>query len=425
MSSLLIICVFLSHLAFAPLLPHRSHDNRTGTLARQAELRSSDFAGQTPTADSARPAATEPISVDFTDTRWTITGPVNQRVEYLGRNSLRLTGNANLPDVAFEDGVIEVDLAVTGARGFVGMIFRAQSATNSENFYLRPHKTGLPDATQYTPNVNGSALWQLFSGPGFTSAVEIPPNRWVPLRIVVSGLEARVYFNNSPAPVLTIAELKHGYSRGFLGIYASGSGAHFSNFRYTPAPASATRPAPRPAAFAPGTIARWELSEAFPVAQRDPERLPSAAEMRAMSWQAVRAETPGMVVIDRYRPNTDGAVLPAEPTTAQRLEYLRGGQVVYARATIRSDRDQTVRMSFGYSDNAAVFLNSQPLFAGRSAFRFRDPGFLGIMDVENDTVFLPLRRGDNELVLAVAERMGGWGFSCRLDQMAGITLLPF
>ena len=34
---------------------------------------------------------------------------------------------------------------------------------------------------------------------------------------------------------------------------------------------------------------------------------------------------------------------------------------------------------------------------------------------ENDAVFLPLRNGRNELVLAVAELGGGWGFVCRLS----------
>ena len=79
-------------------------------------------------------------------------------------------------------------------------------------------------------------------------------------------------------------------------------------------------------------------------------------------------------------------------------------------------------MSLGYSDEATLFLNSQPVFTGRSAFRFRDPGFLGIMDVEDDTVYLNLRKGKNEIVLGVAEYFGGWGFICRLDDMQGIRL---
>jgi hypothetical protein len=37
------------------------------------------------------------------------------------------------------------------------------------------------------------------------------------------------------------------------------------------------------------------------------------------------------------------------------------------------------------------------------------------MDPENDAVFLPLRSGRNELILAVTEFGGGWGFIARLE----------
>ena len=48
------------------------------------------------------------------------------------------------------------------------------------------------------------------------------------------------------------------------------------------------------------------------------------------------------------------------------------------------------------------------------AYVRRDPAVLGIMSVDNDALYLPLRKGSNELVLAVSELGGGWGFACRL-----------
>jgi hypothetical protein len=74
------------------------------------------------------------------------------------------------------------------------------------------------------------------------------------------------------------------------------------------------------------------------------------------------------------------------------------------------------KLSLGYSDEVSVFLNDKILYRGRSAQYFRDPGFLGIIDPENDAVYLPLKKGKNELMLAVSELGGGWGFICRLDQ---------
>jgi hypothetical protein len=92
-------------------------------------------------------------------------------------------------------------------------------------------------------------------------------------------------------------------------------------------------------------------------------------------------------------------------------------KVVYARTSIESDRDQLKKLEIGYSDDVSVFFNGKILFRGRSAQNFRDPGFLGIVNPENDGVYLPLKKGRNELVLAVSELAGGWGFICRLTDV--------
>jgi len=90
--------------------------------------------------------------------------------------------------------------------------------------------------------------------------------------------------------------------------------------------------------------------------------------------------------------------------------------VVYARTNIDSDRDRVRKLYVGYSDDVSVFLNGQILYRGRSAQAFRDPRFLGIVNPENDAVYLPLKKGKNELVLAVSELGGGWGFICRFPE---------
>jgi hypothetical protein len=51
----------------------------------------------------------------------------------------------------------------------------------------------------------------------------------------------------------------------------------------------------------------------------------------------------------------------------------------------------------------------------RSAQRFRDPGFLGMVSPENDAVYLPLKKGRNELMLAVSESRWWMGLVCRLQ----------
>jgi len=133
-----------------------------------------------------------------------------------------------------------------------------------------------------------------------------------------------------------------------------------------------------------------------------------------MQWQDVTAEPPGIVAINRYRDSPHPRVSFANDF-ARRLEPQPGMKVVYARTRIVVEHDQVRKLSIGYSDDVSVFLNGQILFRGRSAQNFRDPAFLGIVDAENDAVYLPLKKGSNELLLAVSELGGGWGFICRLS----------
>ena len=138
---------------------------------------------------------------DFDSGSWVIADAGSEVMSYMGRKSLfLLRGMAHLKDVEFEDGVIEVDVACHGNRGFAGIVFRYQSSEDYELVYLRPHKTGLSDAIQYMPVFKELGSWQLYSNKGFTAATDIPHNRWITLKIEVAGTKAKVYINNSPKP---------------------------------------------------------------------------------------------------------------------------------------------------------------------------------------------------------------------------------
>jgi hypothetical protein len=138
--------------------------------------------------------------------------------------------------------------------------------------------------------------------------------------------------------------------------------------------------------------------------------------MENIHWQEVEAEAPGLVALYRYRDAPHPRVSFASDFS-KRLEPQPGMKLVYARTIIDSDREQMKKLYIGYSDDVSVFLNGRILFRGRSAQNFRDPGFLGIVNPENDTVYLPLKKGSNELVLALSELGGGWGFICRVADL--------
>ena len=165
-----------------------------------------------------------------------------------------------------------------------------------------------------------------------------------------------------------------------------------------------------------GTLTAWRISEPLDALARQLERPLTAAEMDSLSWRRVEAEPPGFVVLYRYVEAPHPRVSFATDFS-KRLDPQPGTKVLYARTTIQADRDEVKRLDIGYSDEVVVFLNGEVLYRGRSAQNFRDPGFLGIVNAENDSVYLRMKKGSNELVLAVSELGGGWGFVCRLAEV--------
>lgn len=365
----------------------------------------------------ARSQPGPPLSVPADSDRWELQGQAKV-VEHQGRRSLFLDGGAAiLKGLEMRDGVIDVDVSTPAPRGFFGIQFRiADEGATAEVVYLRQHKSGAPDAMQYTPVLNTGLNWQLYSGPGFIGAVEIPKDVWFHLRLEVVGAQAKLYVQDMGKPALVMPDLKSGSQKGQVALWVLTGATYLSNFqlRTTPdAPWERHLP-PMP----PGALTRWSLSPAFDALERRLERPLSAAESKAIPWQEVEAEPPGLVVVNRHRQSPHPRVSFASDFS-RRLEPQPGMKVVYARTTIVSERAQVKRLEIGYSDDVSVFLNGKILYRGRSAQNFRDPAFLGIVSPENDAVYLPLKKGRNELVLALSELGGGWGFVCRLADVEG------
>ena len=357
------------------------------------------------------------LSVPADSPRWALQGQA-RAAEYQGRKCLLLEGGAAvLNDFEMRDGIVDVDVATPARRGFFGIQFRiANDGANAEWVYLRQHKSGLPDAMQYTPVLHTGLNWQIYSGPGFTGAVDVPKDVWFHLRLEVAGAQAKLYVKDMEKPALVMDDLKSGVPKGQVALAVLTGETYFSNFeiRTTPDAVRSPRLPPMP----PGTLTRWSLSPSYDALDRNLERPLSPSEIHAIRWQDVEAEPPGFVVLYRYREAPHPRV-SFQSDFSKRLEPQPGMRVVYARTRIDSDRDQVKKLDIGYSDDVSVFLNGRILYRGRSAQGFRDPGFLGIVNPENDAVYLPLKKGPNELLLAVSELGGGWGFICRLADPGG------
>ena len=364
---------------------------------------------------AAAPIGAQPQTVPLTADRWVASDSI--RIEtYLGRPAIYITrGVALARGVTLRDGTIEFDMAATPRTNFLGAVFHASALDNTEVVFFRIASSGTPEAIQYGPALkNFGVAWQVFHGPGANGVAELHREQWMRVRIVVRGDSAIVYVGGADKPALVVPRLA-GVTGDGVGLWAGnfGRGAYFSNFTVTPSPTPVAQAATP--ALPAGTLVDWDLSPDVAAETTTPGVLPP---LSSLTWEKVRAEPTGVVLINRYRVAPIAGV-PFDTVTRDvdadsvMRGRVRGTRVVYARTDLQAARDELRRMQFGYSDGIVIYLNGQPLYFGMNPQNLRDD--LGVMSRRGDAVYLPLKRGRNELVVAVTEYSGGWAFWARLD----------
>lgn len=317
---------------------------------------------------------------------------------FAGREALWLRANTQAirRGAAFTDGVITFDLAPMDFGDFAGLTFRRGSAADYENIYFRLSRSGEFMALQYAPRMGGSSTWQLY--PEFTAKAAWPRNAWTHVRVEVHGSRLQVFVNDAPEPVLSVPRLRQGAGGRDVALWARVNNkpmewaAAFSNIMIQPDP----RPAPAiPAAPAPaGFLTAWQVAGPGESATEPPANL---------TWTVVTPEESGLVNLNR--------VFKAQP--GKRL-------TAYARTIITAAAARQVRAGIGYSDDVVVLLNGERLYGGRNGWESRYPNFASFVDSRFENVSLPLKAGDNELVLAVTDdQFFGWGFAVMLESAPG------
>ena len=336
-------------------------------------------------------------------------------------------GIACRSDLEMDDGVIEFELG-PAAGGFAGIAFRMQSPADYEIVYFRFGNNGAWAGVQYQPVYEGETTWQLYPGAGYET--DLPPRvytrrgGWMPVRIVIAGSRADVYVGDSGTPVLQVRELERARAKGAIGIWSSG----LDTWRQPTASVRALRVFPLgdvtlasvardTASF--GQLTRWRVSSRFaaPDSIVFPDRLPAVAQRDISEARVVSAEASGTL-------NLTATV--GNPAGRQRTNVFGGAGwgVAYASVTLHSDREQTRRLSLGYSDAVGVYLDGALVYAGDNRTDVRGKNQLGLVSYEAETVPLRLHAGDNEIVLAVADKAFGWGFRARLDSLAAVVVSP-
>ncbi len=164
-------------------------------------------------------------------------------VEYRGKTALRVRGGPTaavyLPEVEFQDGVIEVDFATPG-RSAPGIGFRGHDNGmwhNEIKFNRWPgenqDKRVVVEQAVVTRRANTVLLLNT-RGPGFSSIrdkTEGPD--WFHVKVVVQGDRVQVYLNGDEEPTFEVGAVFDGNRSGALGL--CGGDFFFKNFKYTAA----------------------------------------------------------------------------------------------------------------------------------------------------------------------------------------------
>lgn len=173
-------------------------------------------------------------------------------VTYRGRHAVRLVEQSEpehaiaiLSGSDFKEGVIEAWIAGAPREdappemcGFVGIAFRVQpQGTRFECFYLRPTNGRADDqlrrnhSTQYISHPDFPWYRLREETPGvYESYTDLVPGAWTSVRIVVSGVQAKLYVNGAEQPCLVVNDLKLGETQGQIALWiGSGTEAYFSS----------------------------------------------------------------------------------------------------------------------------------------------------------------------------------------------------
>jgi hypothetical protein len=179
---------------------------------------------------------------------------------FKGRKAVRITDAAPptvndagrlalVTNSQFQDGVIELDMAGDvmpgagqGARGFVGLVFRAAAdGSRFECFYLRPTNGRADDQVRRNHSLQYISIpgfpWQLLREKfpeKYESYVDLQPGEWTKVKVVAKGDHAQLFVHGAGQPALIVNDLKQPASGGVVGLWVGpATVAHFANLRVT------------------------------------------------------------------------------------------------------------------------------------------------------------------------------------------------
>ncbi len=207
-------------------------------------------------------------------------------------------------------------------------------------------------------------------------------------------------------PVAFIRELGMIRKPGTVGVKSGNGAVWFANFTvtHTNEIVFKTRDTENWITTPPGTIHNWQVSQAFREEHVRSIHQVDTKWMSQLKWKPTGTELTGLLNLSRF-----SAVSDSENT-------------IVAKLVVHSDKDQLKKLDIGYSDRIKVYCNGNALYSGNASFRTRDYRYLGTIGYF-DAVYLPLKKGENIILIAVSETFGGWGLMAKWEDVTGVRVV--
>jgi hypothetical protein len=323
-----------------------------------------------------------------------------------------------LKDHVFTNGTIEYDVELVGM-GFPGINFRmSEDKKTGEHFYIRSFGAVSPEnrtTLQYAAIVDGISMWNLTDE--YQSGATIYQEGWNHVKLVISGKQMKAYVNDMAKPALIVPELEGGRASGNISFNGN---VIYANVVIKP---NATEGLSPDAGYISNYndtryLKNWMVSPSvsFPLGKDVVMPLPSrngklnASDLpdSTTQWTSVKAGNRAIVNLSRNFGTVEN--------DARRLAWLK--------TTIRSDKAQERTLSLGFCDEVWVLVNGQIVYIDKNYFGTPSQKLpRGRCTIENTSFKLPLKEGENEILIGLANYFFGWGMIARLDDTNGIHLI--
>jgi hypothetical protein len=155
----------------------------------------------------------------------------------------------------------------------------------------------------------------------------------------------------------------------------------------------------------PGTVMSWQVSNAFPAEVLAGKLLLASGDLKQQKWTQLKCDRTGLANLGRINGVN---------------EIKQGKDWVFVKTVVRAEKNSLKKFEIASSDGVKVYLNGRILFEASDTFRSRDYRFLGTIGFY-DAIYLPLKKGENDIQIAVTEKFGGWAIRARFADMTGIS----